>query len=67
MKLKVALNELLIYNKNFVFRKLEFNMICYAYLNESPFKYFISLGDALTTATVWPFFVCDQLDLIIIL
>ena len=25
---------------NFVFRKLEFNMICYAYSNESPFKHF---------------------------
>ena len=43
MKLKVALNELLIYNKNFVFRKLEFNMICYAYSNESPFKYYTSV------------------------
>ena len=27
----------------FVFRKLEFDMIYYAYLNDSPFKYYISL------------------------
>ena len=26
-----------------MFRKLEFDMIYYAYLNESPFKYYISI------------------------
>ena len=28
---------------NFVFRKLEFDTIYYAYLNKSPFKYYISI------------------------
>ena len=28
---------------DFVFRKLEFNTICYAYSNKSPFKYYISI------------------------
>ena len=41
--MKFALNEILIYNKNFVFRKLEINTICYAYSNESPFKYYINI------------------------
>ena len=28
---------------NFVFRKIGFDIIYYAYLNESPFKYYISI------------------------
>ena len=40
-----SLNYLIYWTRewNFVFRKLEFDTIYYAYLNESPFKYYISI------------------------